>query len=107
MPTELTELPEGAFIRLDSGRSDPVKRCLDWDKATHRFPNPLPQWRWKHAIACRITATGRQLQRHGGALWRRIRITWVGDCEPDTHSGAWLLVDYDGNPIISDRIWWG
>jgi hypothetical protein len=98
--TELTDLPAGCVIRLDGGRCEPLIRCDDWDAATHRFPNPVDGWRWKHAIACRITATGRTLQRYNGSLWRRVRITWVGDCEPDQHSGAWLRVDHYGNPII-------
>jgi hypothetical protein len=103
---ELTDLPAGAVIRLDTGRCEPVKRCDDWDRATHRFPNPIPQWRWAHAIACRITSTGRQLHRYNGALWVRVRVTWVGDCEPDTSSGAWLLVDSLGNAVIPENPAW-
>jgi hypothetical protein len=37
--------------------------------------------------------TGRTVKRRMGDEWVRVRIEWVGDCEPSTFCSGWLLVD--------------
>ena len=70
--------------------------CDDWDKAEFRWPNPIPEWREKHAIAVNVEITGRTFQRipwHVGDDWIRVKLTWLKDGgEPDTSSGGWLWV---------------
>jgi hypothetical protein len=69
------EVPEFAPFRLES---DAAKYVTDG-----RCPGP----------ACRVDVTGRTVVRRPyGDDAVRVRITWVGDGEPDTHCGGWLLV---------------
>jgi len=44
------------------------------------------------SLAVRVDITGRTLQTHQGGRAVRVRITFLGDGEPDTHSGGWLFV---------------
>ena len=43
-------------------------------------------------VAVNVEVTGRTLQRKWGGYYVRVRITWVGDCEPDTHGSGWMEV---------------
>ena len=43
-------------------------------------------------VAVNITVTGRTLQYRDGGAWVRIRIEYVGDCEPSTYGAGWLRV---------------
>ncbi len=47
---------------------------------------PLPE-----VIAVNVKVTGRTPQRFAGDLWLRVKITFVGDGEPDTYTGGWVL----------------
>ena len=42
-------------------------------------------------VAVNVKLTGRVPIRRHGALWCRVRITFVGDGEPDTTTGGWVL----------------
>lgn len=44
------------------------------------------------SLAVEIAVTGRTLQRRYGMCWVRVRITFVGDGEPDVISGGWMEV---------------
>jgi len=76
-----------------------VAPCDDWDRADYRYPNPVPEWRRKHATACRLAFSGSQIVKRNGSTYRRGRITWVRDDEPDTYSPCLILVDWRGEPI--------
>lgn len=43
-------------------------------------------------LAVNIVVTGRTFQRYGGELWVRVRVEFVGDCEPSTFVSAWMKV---------------
>jgi hypothetical protein len=43
-------------------------------------------------VAVNIQITGRTLRRRMGSLYVRVKITLVGDGEPDREHGGWLLV---------------
>ena len=88
----------GSALELDSGRVELLLEgddvtCPGWDGCDFRYPNPVLGWEKKHAIACNVHVTGRKIRRRNGSQWVRVRIEWVGDCEPSTFSGGWLLVD--------------
>lgn len=92
------EVKVGSVIELDGGR---VERLLAGDDfvdsgfagCDFRYPNPVACWSLpKHAIAINVEITGRTSQHRKGARWVRVKIEWVGDCEPSTYSGGWLLV---------------
>ncbi len=88
----------GSVVELDGKRisekllpgDDNV--CPGWLGCDFRWPNRHYPDPTRHAIACNVTVTGNTLQRRNGALYARVRIEWVGDCEPSTFSGGWLLV---------------
>ena len=44
-------------------------------------------------LAVEVKITGRDIQSRGGNWWIRVRITFVGDGEPDTTSGGWMKID--------------
>lgn len=82
----------GDVVELDSGRSEKLLPCADWNAAQFRFPNPIYEWRVSHAIACNVEIVGRALRKRHGDVWVRVKITWVGDEEPDVESRGWLLM---------------
>jgi hypothetical protein len=43
-------------------------------------------------LAVNILITGRSLQRKWGSLYVRVKIVFVGDCEPNTETGGWMLI---------------
>ncbi len=51
-------------------------------------------------IAVNVKITGRRPIWRQGAFWLRVKITFVGDGEPDTYTGGWVLFyeqDYEGS----------
>lgn len=44
------------------------------------------------SLACEVVVTGRTLQRRMGSYYVRVRITFVGDGEPDTVTSGWMLI---------------
>jgi hypothetical protein len=84
-----------------SGRVERLYKCTDWDKAMFRWPNPIHEWRESRAIACNIEITGRTFQRRKGDYWVKIRITWVGDGEPDQYSDGWAMVNPWNCPTVT------
>lgn len=69
---------------------DPEPFGDGWPGCDFRYP--------LHAcdIAVNIHVTGRTVQfnkngNYGG--WVRVKVEWVGDCEPSTFTGGWLRVD--------------
>ena len=72
-------------VRLDSGLTVGLLPC-DWERADWR----MPLWATGVDIAVNVNITGRKPQRWCDSLWMRARITFVGDCEPDTATGGWV-----------------
>ena len=46
------------------------------------------------SLAVRVETTGRMLHRKAGDLWIKVKITFVGDGEPDQVSPGWMLVPW-------------
>ena len=46
------------------------------------------------SLAVRVETTGRTVQRVSGLRVVRVRITFVGDCEPDTVVGGYMEVPW-------------
>jgi hypothetical protein len=44
------------------------------------------------SLAVNVETTGRTLQRVQGERMVRVRITFIGDGEPDTVSGGWMAI---------------
>jgi hypothetical protein len=47
-------------------------------------------------VACDVEITGRTLRHRPyeqGVYYIKVKITWVGDCEPDTTCEGWMLAD--------------
>lgn len=83
--TVISDTPQvGSFVRLD-GRTfgENLLPCDDWDKAEFRWPNPIREWRESRAIAINVEVTGRVIQWKDGGGWLRVKVTFVGDGEPD------------------------
>ena len=100
MITLATDCPHPVIVipHARGGCSEPLIPC-DWDKAQHRHPNPVPEWRWKHAIACNLIITGRSAKLKDGNYWITGKVIWVGDGEPDTSCKCLIMCYYDGTPI--------
>ena len=79
---------------LEGDRADVLHNCSEWSGCDFRWPNPVPAWRTSRAIAVNVSIVGRTLQRRAGCYWVRVRLEWVGDCEPSTFSRGWMLADY-------------
>lgn len=82
LPTLTDEPAVGSYVQLDSGRGEWLLGC-DWDGAQFRFPNPVTPWRESRALAVNVEVTGRVLQWRDGGAWMRVKVTFVGDGEPD------------------------
>jgi|SRR5215469_6353966 len=101
--SRLVKIEAGSRVEHDSGRTEFLLPCDDWDKAAFRWPNPIHEWRESHAIACNLKITGRTFQeRNGKNFYVRVRFEWVGDGEPSTYSGGWLVVGWPGNLPYAD-----
>ena len=94
----------GSYIEKDGLQGDRLLPCDDWDKAEFRWPNPIQEWREKHAIACNIEITGRTVRLIRGGSWVRVRFTWVGDDEPDTYSLGFMLVGPEERTFLSQKL---
>ena len=88
-----TEAVVGSYIRRDGVQFGAhLLPCDDWDKAEFRWPNPIPEWQQSHAIAVNVEVTGRTIRYYSGEAWVRVKLTWVGDGEPDTTTGGFMLL---------------
>lgn len=59
-----------------------------------RLPAPAPV----HSVAVNVRITGRSWQWKDGASRVRCQVEFVGDCEPSTFRGAWLMKRPVGRP---------
>jgi len=91
LPLVVGETPViGSGVLLEPSRRWVQLLGSDWDKCQFRIPDPV--FGIERGIACNIKITGHTLIRKYDCLLKRIRITWVGDGEPDTHSFGWIRV---------------
>ena len=90
-------LPDGGGLGERLLPGDPEPWGKGWPGCDFRWPSPVLAWRGKHDIACNVHVTGTKL-RHGSTIgrtdgmWARVRIEWVGDCEPSTFCGGYMAV---------------
>jgi len=91
-------LPCGAKVGLDVG--DYIKpdewrlgSCLQKGDSFSPFRLPVNSNGPIKDLAVRIEITGRTLQWKHGENHVRVKIIFVGDCEPDTESGGWAVVN--------------
>lgn len=63
----------------------------DWDAAAFRIPvnslGPIT------SLAVNVELTGRMTHWRGGGRYVRVRIIFVGDCEPDQTTLGWMRID--------------
>lgn len=84
----------GSYVELDTDSrhyfGEHLMACDDWDAAEFR----IPVTSLRVPAAVNVTVTGRTIQRRGpgGGRWVRIRVTFVGDGEPNVNRGGWLFV---------------
>ena len=69
----------------------------DWDRAafylTTNSGGPIKM------VAVNVKLTGRTLQSRGGQYWVRAAIEFVGDGEPSTFTGGWVLAGWAGRDL--------
>lgn len=57
----------------------------------------LTGWNTGATMAVNVEVTGRTVQRRKGDLWIRVKVTFVGDDQPNTTTGGWVLADETDN----------
>ena len=80
----------GSYVVPDgwNGWGDCLIPCDDWDKAEFRFPARTAGY----DLAVNVEVTGKK-ERYVLGMWAvRVRITYVGDGEPDQHDGGFMKV---------------
>jgi len=80
----------GSYVVPELWRFGGRLTASDWDKAQFYLPTNQPVVK---EVATNVTVTGRTLQRRQGSLYVRCQIEFVGDGEPSTFSGGWMLVE--------------
>lgn len=80
-------VPDG-WGNLGNTAGSQLIACDDWDKAEYRLPSPY----WNYETAVNIEVTGRTIQTIGGCYGIRVKITFVGDYEPDVIVRGWMEV---------------
>lgn len=86
----------GSYIKLDA-RNIGEKLLPGDDFCDSGYPGcefrfPLSGGGPIKSVAVNVKVTGRTIQYRQGSMWIRVQIEWVGDCEPSTYSGGWMLV---------------
>jgi hypothetical protein len=81
----------GVYVRPDNWGYGSVLVADQTGLGAFRLPsNSYPDL----AYPCNVQVTGRTVQRRDGQYMVRVRITFVGDCEPDVVTGGWTLVQW-------------
>jgi hypothetical protein len=81
----------GSYVEPDGWGYGGALLPSDWDAAAFRLPTPRLEPVIKD-VAVNITVTGRKVRRRCGSDVVRVRIEYVGDCEPSTHHAGWMVV---------------
>lgn len=83
------EVKVGSVIKPDEWRFPEKLVASDWDAAQFRIPctngGPIK------LLAVNVKITGRTWQRRECEYWVKVQIEFVGDGEPSTYSGGWML----------------
>jgi hypothetical protein len=86
------EVKVGCCIRPDGWSFGGRLISSAWDKAQFRLPRPAAfSGDPIQSLAVNVVVTGRTVQLREGGYWVRVRIEFVGDGEPSTFTGGWLL----------------
>ena len=87
---EIAEPAVGSCIWLDGGSLCGIALREGDDFVDSGFAGC--EFRTDRGTAINIKVTGRTFQRYAGAFGEvvRIRIEFVGDCEPSTFTGGWI-----------------
>lgn len=83
------EVEVGSVIKPDGWGLSERLQSSDWDRAQFRLPTGHQICSLQ--LAVNVAVTGRTLQRREGDLWVRVKIEFVGDCEPSTFHSGWML----------------
>lgn len=77
----------GKMVQPDGwGSWEELLPCDDWDRADYRIAVK------KYDLAVRVEVTGNTVQMVEGVQAVRVKITFVGDCEPDSITRGWMYV---------------
>lgn len=105
----------GSKVATDArpGWFEELADCTDWDRADYRIPTHcIPD-----GLACNVELSGRVVRWDAPGLSGtpvvRVRVTFVGDGEPDQVVGGWVLynslvtlpqscTDFDGTTLWRD-----
>ena len=79
----------GSYIKPDGW---PMGSVLAQGDSFSPFRLPINSGGPIKSLAVRIEVTGRTIQRHAGSYHVRVRIIFVGDCEPDTVTFGTMIV---------------
>lgn len=83
---------EGTAVHLDTRRVAERLLPSDWEAAEFRFPCWALHAEKVKGVACNIAITGRTFKVVQGQRWVRCKVEFVGDGEPSTFVGGWVLV---------------
>lgn len=86
----------GSLVELDGRRvGELLLPCEYPELAPFRFPSwSLKATGGAAGPAVRVDVTGRTAVLRGGERWVRVRVTFVGDGDPDTHAGGWMRAEF-------------
>lgn len=91
---ETFEIKPGDVIEPDgrmSERLHPGDNFSDSGYPGCQFRIPVNSAGPIKSVAVNVKVTGRTWQWRGDRCWVRVRIEYVGDCEPSTFVSGWLL----------------
>lgn len=63
----------------------------DWSQADYRLP--VNSGGSIYSLAVNVRVSGRTLRKIHGSYYVRVVIEFVGDGEPSTYTGGWMLVE--------------
>ena len=103
----------GRYIKPDQWKTGECLIPSDWDKAQFR----IPAGHGMYELAVNIAVTGHSMKRVNGGWAVRVKVTFVGDDEPDQTTGAWMFpgeelgmdlteISQDAlNMMVSNKTW--
>ena len=85
---EEIEVGVGSIIKPDGWRFAQTLEPSRWDAA--QFCLPTSKLAGITHLSVNITVTGRTYQRREDDYWVRVKIEFVGDCEPSIFHSGWM-----------------